>query len=242
MKKLNPSFITGFSRNYSLTNDRKDLYNPVKFYINAYDMRVLILKENKAKTGIYKWTNKLNNECYIGSSINLWRRFLNYFNLSYLSSVKNNLRISRALIKYGYANFSLEILEYCEKSVLLKREQYYLDLLKPEYNIEKIAGSSLGLKHSKETRAKISKSLKGVYVGSKSSLFGKTHDELTKSKMSGSKLGKKNSFYGKTHSEETKSLMSSLKLGKKHLESTKDLISKKKGILCIYMKKTQMEF
>lgn len=75
MQKLNPSFITGFSRNYSSTNDRKDLYNPVKFYINAYDMRVLILKENKGKTGIYKWTNKLNNECYVGSSINLWIRF-----------------------------------------------------------------------------------------------------------------------------------------------------------------------
>jgi group I intron endonuclease len=102
--------------------------------------------------------------------------------------------------------------------------------LKPEYNIEKIAGSSLGLKRSEETKAKISKSLKGVYVGPKSSLFGKTHDELTKSKMSDSKLGKKNSFYGKTHSEETKSLMSSLKLGKKHSELTKDLISKKKGL------------
>jgi len=54
MKNLNPSFITGFSINYSSTNDRKNLYNPVKFYINAYDMRVLILKENKGKTGIYK--------------------------------------------------------------------------------------------------------------------------------------------------------------------------------------------
>jgi len=107
--------------------------------------------------------------------------------------------------------------------------------LKPEYNIEKIAGSSLGLKRSEETKAKISKSLKGVYVGSKSSLFGKTHDELTKSKMSDSKLGKKNSFYGKTHSEETKSLMSSLKLGKKHFESTKDLISKKKRFTSVFI-------
>jgi len=153
-------------RNYSSTNNPHNTdnaqYNPVKIYENAYDMKNLILKENKNKVGIYKWTNKLNNKCYVGSSINLWRRFLNYFNLSYLSNKKNNLKISRALVKHGYSNFSIEILEYCSVSDLLEREQYYLDLLKPEYNTEKIAGSSLGLKRSEETKAKISKALKGV--------------------------------------------------------------------------------
>ena len=37
----------------------------------------------------------------------------------------------------------------------MDREQYYLDCLKPEYNILKIAGSSLGFKHSEETKVKI---------------------------------------------------------------------------------------
>ncbi len=64
-------------------------------------------------------------------------------NLSYISTVKNDLTISRALIKYGYSNFTLEILEYCDVPVLLEREQHYLDLLKPTYNIAKIAGSTL---------------------------------------------------------------------------------------------------
>jgi group I intron endonuclease len=57
-------------------------------------------------------------------------------------------------LKYGYSNFSLDILEYCEPSVLIKREQYYLDTLKPEYNILKKAGSSFGYKHSLETLLK----------------------------------------------------------------------------------------
>lgn len=64
-----------------------------------------------------------------------------------------NLKISliaRALIKYGYSNFQLEILEYCEPSNCIDREQYYIDLLKPEYNILKTAGSKLGSKHSVE--------------------------------------------------------------------------------------------
>lgn len=34
---------------------------------------------------------------------------------------------------------------------MIEREQYYIDLYKPEYNICKIAGSLLGFKHSPET-------------------------------------------------------------------------------------------
>lgn len=47
--------------------------------------------------------------------------------------------IHKALLKYGYSNFSLEILEYCNQRDIVKREQYYLDLLKPDYNILKKA-------------------------------------------------------------------------------------------------------
>ena len=51
-------------------------------------------------------------------------------------------------MKYDYSNFNLEILEYCDNKSLFSREQCYLDLLKPEYNICKMAGSMLGFKHS----------------------------------------------------------------------------------------------
>lgn len=43
--------------------------------------------------------------------------------------------------KHGYSNFSLEILEYCNPSECIKKEQYYIDLLSPEYNLLKQAGS-----------------------------------------------------------------------------------------------------
>jgi group I intron endonuclease len=61
------------------------------------------------------------------------------------------------LLLYGYSSFSLEILEYCEPGNVIEREQYYLDLLKPEYNILKVAGSSLGSIQTEETKAKIRK-------------------------------------------------------------------------------------
>jgi group I intron endonuclease len=77
------------------------------------------------------------------------RRFSSYFRYSYLRSA--NTAISKALIKYGHSNFKLEILEYCDPSEILSREQHYLDLLKPYYNILKIAGSSFGRRASKHT-------------------------------------------------------------------------------------------
>lgn len=70
------------------------------------------------------------------------------------SELKRNIRpIHLALLKYGHENFTLEIIEYCHKSEVLEREQYYLDLLKPEYNILKFAYSMLGFKHSEENIA-----------------------------------------------------------------------------------------
>jgi group I intron endonuclease len=65
--------------------------------------------------------------------------------------------IEKALLKYGYSSFRLEILEYCNKDEILSKEQYYMDLLKPEYNILTKAGSRLGFKHSEETKALFSK-------------------------------------------------------------------------------------
>jgi group I intron endonuclease len=50
----------------------------------------------------------------------------------------------------------LEILEYCDIEDVLKREQYYLDLLKPSYNISPTAGSPRGYKHTEEAKLKMS--------------------------------------------------------------------------------------
>lgn len=63
--------------------------------------------------------------------------------------------IHKALIKYGYSNFTLEILEYVDPAQLIAREQSYFEKLKPEYNILQIAGSSWGFKHSEATKAKL---------------------------------------------------------------------------------------
>jgi group I intron endonuclease len=67
--------------------------------------------------------------------------------------------IHHALLKYGHENFTLEIIECCPISELLVREQYYLDLLKPDYNVLEFAYSSLGYRHSAETIALLKKKI-----------------------------------------------------------------------------------
>ena len=51
--------------------------------------------------------------------------------------------------------------EYCDKDKTILREQYYLDQLKPEYNLLQTAGSSLGNKHTDEAIKKIIESKLG---------------------------------------------------------------------------------
>lgn len=80
----------------------------------------------------------------VGSSVFLGRRLKNYFSFEYIAN-PNNMLINKALIKYDYSNFSLEIIEYCEPSLVVTREQYYIDLLKPEYNIFKSCRFFFGL-------------------------------------------------------------------------------------------------
>jgi group I intron endonuclease len=89
----------------------------------------------------------------------------NYFSVNFLQTITGlrNSYIHNALLKHGYSNFSLYILEYCEKNNVLVREQYYIDLLVPEYNILKKAGSSLGYKHSTEAIEKIINAGKGRF-------------------------------------------------------------------------------
>ena len=120
-------------------------------YIDIHSLKPKILEENKGKSGIYMFTNKVTKDFYIGQSKNLYNRFLNYFNPSYIRRLKNSI-IGRAITKYGYSNFSLTILEYCDKDNLTAREQYYFDTLNPVYNILKIAGAYVDVfTHSEET-------------------------------------------------------------------------------------------
>jgi excinuclease UvrABC nuclease subunit len=124
---------------------------PIKIYPNADISKQEIIKDNKNKSGIYRWVNNTNGKAYVGSGKNLSNRLVRYYSYKTLTGKRYTMLIHRALLKYGYSNFSLEILEYCTVDELMAKEQHYLDLLKPEYNILKKAYSSIGFKHSPKT-------------------------------------------------------------------------------------------
>lgn len=165
---------------------------PIKIYVNADVEKLDIYKQNKGKSGIYIWENKINGNRYIGSSVHLTRRFKSYYNSSHWLKY-TNMTIYKALLKYGHSNFSLSILEYCEPDKCIEREQYYIDLFKPEYNILQTAGSSLGYKHSEEAIEKI--------IAAKTGLR-RSAEALAK--FIAAVTGRKTPMQGKKHSEETK--------------------------------------
>jgi len=55
-----------------------NVYEPYLYYSNVDHSKLDILKDNKGKSGIYMWTHLMNNKSYIGSSVDLNRRF--FFN------------------------------------------------------------------------------------------------------------------------------------------------------------------
>jgi len=79
-----------------------------------------ILQENKNKIGVYRWINNITCESYVGSSSNIGKRLGKYYSIGYLNNKLSlhNSRIYEALLKYGYSNFNLEILEFRNFGVL----------------------------------------------------------------------------------------------------------------------------
>lgn len=164
------------------------------------------------KPGVYRITNLRNGKFYIGSStINVHQRW-NDHKSQLKKGIHPNIHLQRSYNKHGFEAFKMDVLEYCLN--VLEREQFYIDELKPQYNIEHIAGNSCGVKRSKETckkigiskigntnrkgtirtldeRTKISDTLKQGYKSGKiiHPMLGKNHTSDSIIKLKNSKIG-----------------------------------------------------
>lgn len=110
-------------------------------------------------SGVYKILNIITNKFYIGSSKNICDRLFGHFQ-ELRKNTHYNKYLQNAYNKYGEGNFVLSIVEICNNT--LEREQYYIDTLKPEYNLAKIAAGGIS-EHTYESKLKISASLKIYY-------------------------------------------------------------------------------
>jgi predicted GIY-YIG superfamily endonuclease len=137
----------------------------------------------KGKGGIYSLVNTVNGKQYIGSAKDFFIRINEH--LKYKNN--SNVALQKAFVKYGLDKFKLYIYEYftyeskiishkslteLETSYISKFDFYTL------YNFSPIAHNNLGYKHTDESKLKISK------PGNLNPMYGKTHREDTKAKMS----------------------------------------------------------
>lgn len=174
------------------TNTGSRLPNDIeKSYYDPINQRELIRLDNNGKIGVYAWENKINNKMYVGSGNPLYLRISDYYQDWYLAS-KNNLYIVRSLNKYSMNSFNLHILEYSDSENIIMCEQKLIDLIKPEYNLNLMAGSTKGYKHTSESIEKM-----------KILATGRKHTDKVKDLMSKNRRGANNAFYNKKHTPET---------------------------------------
>ncbi len=163
-----------------------------------------------ATSGIYRITCTANGRFYIGSAVNLQRRWR--VHQHYLShGTHQNQHLQRAFDKHGSESIVFEIVEFILPAFLLEREQYYLDKLQPfgkkGFNIDRVAGSRMGHECSAATREKL-----------RLANFGKTYGEETR--RIHSEQGR-----ARTHRQESKELIRLARLGTKRSVETCERLS-----------------
>ena len=82
-------------------------------------------------SGIYKITNNITGDFYIGSSKNIKQRWAHHKSPSAWAH-KPRMKLYQAFVNYGLNSFTFEIIE--ETNNLCEREQYWIEYLKPVYN------------------------------------------------------------------------------------------------------------
>ncbi|QOV06330.1 G-I-Y Y-I-G homing endonuclease [Burkholderia phage Maja] len=151
--------------------------------------------------GIYKITSPSGN-FYIGQAQDIAKRWREHFRRMNCGN-HHSVPFRRAVERYGVGAFEFEIIEECSVESLNEREQFYLDTLKPKYNVALFVGASMrGRKHPSFLDPE----------------FRKKHLERTKAMHADPEFRKKNSERGKEH---MKSMNADPEFRKKRIENLK---------------------
>ena len=122
--------------------------------------------------------NMVSGKRYVGSSVDIYNRIHEHVhNLN--NKTSHNAHFQAAWDKYGEEAFIFCVLEYCDENIRFEREQYYIDTLKPEYNLTLNVVANFGHEPSEETKEKISKTLKEKYSSGEIQTYKQQHNWKT---------------------------------------------------------------
>lgn len=115
---------------------KKDLNNPrilsMLIWQNFFRDKMTELCNNilgiKETCGIYKITNQITKECYIGQSNNVSKRFKEHAKCGLGIDTPFNNKLYKAIEKYKLWNFTFELLEECPREQLNEKEKFYIEL------------------------------------------------------------------------------------------------------------------
>ena len=106
-------------------------------------------------SGIYKITNTITGDFYIGSSKNVKHRWAQHKCKSRWNEHPNN-PMYIDMQKYGVEKFDFEVIEEAEIGQLKEKEQQFIETLKPTYN--QMNAKGLNIERRKEYQKEYEKS------------------------------------------------------------------------------------
>lgn len=87
-----------------------------------------LILQDKTKCGIYKITNLITDECYIGQSNDIYRRWSDHCKCGLGIDTPVGNKLYKAIQEYGLENFTFELLVECSQDELNEKEKYFIEL------------------------------------------------------------------------------------------------------------------
>ena len=87
-----------------------------------------LILQDKTKCGIYKITNLVTDECYIGQSVDVYKRWNDHCKCGLGIDTPPGNKLYKAMQEYGLDNFTFELLTECSQTELNEKEKYFIEL------------------------------------------------------------------------------------------------------------------
>lgn len=95
------------------------------YYEKSYSDLIGRVIGQKIRTGIYKITNIESQKCYIGQAVNIADRWKQHIKRGVGAEAPTRNKLYPAMYELGPEQFTFEVLEDCDKSLLDSREDYW---------------------------------------------------------------------------------------------------------------------